>query len=320
MSLEGIAAATGCTCWRKFEFEYTDCWLLLAPVAFHLRNQRQRSAVGRLPFGNGRHVLNTRCRSTSATSLASRKCLAPPTTISAEKIEDLLMAGNYFDGCSGNDSVVELQSSSDLWECADPDGDGSTPLAEPSISASPTLAATSTLAAAKSRTAASACPSRPSGRWNGAWLAQCPAMPSPAATSDLSVIGDMLAFGAVKVGGPHRSLSLTNAQCIVDMLPGTSGPSALANRHQTNCTGCNPMGIGGLKTAWRPTPSPSHCNSVLRHTKNTEASPTAPCAIRASVASASTSASPIARPRTATCRCSMRTAGTTSSRTLRRPA
>ncbi|MBK8567573.1 MAG: hypothetical protein IPN76_30710 [Saprospiraceae bacterium] len=59
----------------------------------------------------------------------------------------------------------------------------------------------------------------------------------------------MLAQGSIVIGGTNRSLTVNDAQCIVNLLPGTGGPNVLANCHQVNCTSCNPPGIGGMKNS-----------------------------------------------------------------------
>jgi hypothetical protein len=56
--------------------------------------------------------------------------------------------------------------------------------------------------------------------------------------------------GSVLIGGSNRSITINDAQCVVNLLPGTGGPAVLGNCQQTNCSGgCNPLGIGGLKNA-----------------------------------------------------------------------
>jgi hypothetical protein len=79
------------------------------------------------------------------------------------------------------------------------------------------------------------------------------------ATTDLAIIADLLSntngtSNPLIIGGIHRSLTITDPNCIVNLLPGTVWPAALANCHQTNCTSltgvnCNPMGIGGMKNS-----------------------------------------------------------------------
>jgi hypothetical protein len=59
-----------------------------------------------------------------------------------------------------------------------------------------------------------------------------------------------LGSSPVVVGGSSRSISVSDAQCMMNLLPGTGGPAVLSNCQQVNCAGgCNPMGIGGLKNA-----------------------------------------------------------------------
>ncbi|MBK9018374.1 MAG: hypothetical protein IPM82_32420 [Saprospiraceae bacterium] len=54
-------------------------------------------------------------------------------------------------------------------------------------------------------------------------------------------------FGPLVVGGPNNSLTLTQAQCVADLLPGIGYPSELAACQQMNCVGCNPAGPDGMK-------------------------------------------------------------------------
>ncbi|MCC6724603.1 MAG: T9SS type A sorting domain-containing protein, partial [Saprospiraceae bacterium] len=76
-----------------------------------------------------------------------------------------------------------------------------------------------------------------------------PAASTSGAASDLQVIQQLLVSGPIKIGGPDRSLTVNDANCVPNLLPGVGGPNVLRNCHQTNCTGCNEMGIGGLKNA-----------------------------------------------------------------------
>jgi hypothetical protein len=75
-----------------------------------------------------------------------------------------------------------------------------------------------------------------------------PANTVPGNLTDLQVISTLLGQGPLVVGGTHRSLTLTDAQCLVNLVPGVGNPSVLGNCHQTNCAnGCNPAGPIGMK-------------------------------------------------------------------------
>jgi hypothetical protein len=64
----------------------------------------------------------------------------------------------------------------------------------------------------------------------------------------LGLIQQLLnSYGPLTIGG-ENSLTLTQAQCVVNLLPGQGGPSQLGPCDQVNCAGgCNPASSGGLK-------------------------------------------------------------------------
>jgi hypothetical protein len=246
-------APGGCTGWRRYDFTYTNCGGHTRPWSFTYEINDNEAPLGVCPSGNGGTSNGNTPMTINVTNLSCIEEVPCPDDYDfSEKIAELLMVGDFFDVCSGNDLVVELQSASDLWECADPDGDGQFTfgrtfyfrIADPCGNEYP-----------------GGCDVTYSGKClpietfrQEDWGIAGGAPGSFMNTSDLIIIEDMLAYGPVVVGGPNRSLSITQPQCIIDLLPGTGGPSVLANCHQTNCTGsngsaCNPMGIGGIKNS-----------------------------------------------------------------------
>ncbi|MCC6726302.1 MAG: hypothetical protein IT258_17475, partial [Saprospiraceae bacterium] len=118
-------AASGCNGWRRFDFLYTDCGGHSHPWSFTYEINDNEAPLGTCPSGNGGAIGNNTPVSVSVTNLSCIEEVPCPEDYDfSEKIEELLVAGNYFDVCSGNDLTVTLESSSDLWQCADPDGDG----------------------------------------------------------------------------------------------------------------------------------------------------------------------------------------------------
>ncbi|MEK7253464.1 MAG: hypothetical protein AAB316_01860, partial [Bacteroidota bacterium] len=83
------------------------------------------------------------------------------------------------------------------------------------------------------------------GAWGNAGGAPGATLTPP--VSDLLVLNTLLSapYGPLVLGGNGRSLTLTDAQCIVNLLPGNGTPGMLANCHQTNCSGCNPASKDG---------------------------------------------------------------------------
>jgi hypothetical protein len=158
-----------------------------------------------------------------------------------QKIQELLAAGHIHDQCSGSDLVVSLDSWSALWECADPDGDGQYTfgrtfyfsIADQCGNEMPDLCSVTYSGKCQPVTAFTP------GDWS---------LGSEGSSIDLPLIQHLLdGYGPLTVGGLHRSLTLTDAQCLASLLPGKGYPGTLANCHQTNCqNGCNPTGPLGL--------------------------------------------------------------------------
>ncbi len=241
-------AAGGCTGWRKYSFVYTDCGGHSHPWNFTYYINDNEGPLGTCPSGSvsgGNGPV-----SVSVRDLACIEEVPCPADYDfMPKVEELLEAGNYFDVCDGANVIVTLDSWSDLWECSDPDGDGVY-----------TFGRTFYFRIADhcGNEYASLCEVTYSGEcqpietfrssdWGVAGGA--PGTSVSASTADLQVISTLLNNNPLTIGGGNRSLKVTDPQCIVDLLPGTGGSSMLANCHQEDCTGCNPMGIGGMKNA-----------------------------------------------------------------------
>ncbi len=160
------------------------------------------------------------------------------------KINELLDAGNFFDYCNGNDLVVTLDSWTDLWQCSDADGDGVYTfgrtfyftIADQCGNEFPELC---------SVTYSGVC--QPMATYpEEVWGLQSELTGNYGI--NLQTIESLLSgYGPLTIGGADRSLTLTDAQCVADLLPASGNPGVLANCHQVNCDGCNPAGPSGMK-------------------------------------------------------------------------
>ncbi|MBK8565885.1 MAG: hypothetical protein IPN76_21715 [Saprospiraceae bacterium] len=237
-------AASGCTGWRKFDFVYTDCGGHSHPWSFSYEINDNEAPLGNCPAGNGGPV---------TVNVDNLSCIAevpcPDDYDFSDKIEEMLVAGDYFDVCSGDDLVVELQGASDPWQCADPHNDGQFTfgrtfyfrIADPCGNEFP--------GGCEVTFSGECLPIETFRQEDWGIAGELPGNAVSPATTDLAIIADLLANNPLIIGGNNRSLTLTNPQCIVDLLPSSGWPGILANCHQTNCTGCNPMGIGGMKNS-----------------------------------------------------------------------
>ncbi|MBI5916372.1 MAG: T9SS type A sorting domain-containing protein [Bacteroidetes bacterium] len=236
---------TGCSGWRKYAFVYTDCGGHSHPWSLTYTINDDQAPLGTCPSGpasvGGGIALNV----TDIACIEDVPC--PGDYDFTIKVEELLVAGNIFDVCSGTDLIVTLDSWTDLWQCSDADGDGVYTfgrtfyfrIADLCGNEFPDVCAV---------TYSGECLPIETFRQE-AWGIVGGAPGSFMNTSDIIIIEDMLAYGPVVVGGGNRSLTLTEPPCIVALLPGIGGPTVLANCHQTNCTGCNPSGPSGMKNA-----------------------------------------------------------------------
>ncbi len=236
-------SANGCTGTRTYSYVYRDCGGRTRPWSFTYIIEDNQAPVGTCPSGNSPV-------SVDVTNLACIDDVPCPDDYNFNsKIQELLAAGNYYDVCYGSQVFVTLVDDSGLWECSDPDGDGDFTFGRTFFfritdrcgNAHPSLCEV---------TYSGAC--QPLETFSMAeWGIEggAPGNTVSAATTDLSVITTLLGSGPVAVGGANRSITVNDAQCMMNLLPGTGGPAILANCQQVNCTGCNPMGIGGLKNA-----------------------------------------------------------------------
>jgi hypothetical protein len=249
-------APGGCTGWRKFDFTYTDCGGHSHPWSFTYEINDNEAPLGTCPSGNGG---TSNGNSPVAVSVTNLSCIeevpCPDDYDFTEKVEELLVAGNYFDVCSGADLVVELDSYSDLWQCADPDGDGAYTFGRTFYFRIADPCGNEYASLCEVTYSGECLPLETFRQEDWGIFGAMPGNAVNVATTDLSVIGNLLsASSPLTIGGSHRSLTVTQPQCIVDMLPGLGLPAVLANCHQTNCSGpngasCNPMGIGGMKNS-----------------------------------------------------------------------
>ncbi|MBI1227824.1 MAG: T9SS type A sorting domain-containing protein [Bacteroidetes bacterium] len=231
-------SGNGCSGVRTFTYMYTDCGGHTHPWSFTYFADDNEPPVGNLPTGNG----STDNPGVNETNLSCVEEVPCPTNYDfSTKIQQLLTAGHFYDLCSGNDLVVTLDSWSALWECQDTDGNGNYTfgrtfyfsIADQCGNEFPSLCAVTYSGSCQPIT------TFPQSTWG---------LEDEMGSIDLGTIQHLLdAYGPLKVGGSARSLTLTVAQCVADLLPGQGGPDQLANCHQLNCNGCNPVGPNGMK-------------------------------------------------------------------------
>jgi Secretion system C-terminal sorting domain len=240
-------ASSGCTGWRKYSFVYTDCGGHSHPWNFTYYINDNEGPLGTCPSGGS-------VGGPVSVSVRNLSCIedvpCPADYDFLPKVEELLEAGNYFDVCDGDNVIVTLDSWSDLWECSDPDGDGVYTFGRTFYFRIADHCGNEYASLCEVTYAGNCQPleSFRSSDWGIAGGA--PGTSVSAATTDLQVISTLLGTNPILIGGGSRSLRVSEAQCVVDLLPGMGGPGILANCHQVNCTnGCNPMGVGGMKNA-----------------------------------------------------------------------
>ncbi|MCC6724150.1 MAG: T9SS type A sorting domain-containing protein, partial [Saprospiraceae bacterium] len=246
--VEESIAAGGCTGWRKFSYIYTDCGGHSHPWSFTYYINDNEGPLGTCQNNIGPVSINV----TNLGCIEEVPC--PDDYDFSQKIEELIENGNYYDVCSGDNISVTLEGSTDPWNCSDPDGNGIYTFGRTFYFR---------IADACGNEAASLCEVTYSGvclplesfeQEDWGITGGEPGSSVGEDTTDLQVIANLLANNPLVIGGNQRSLTVTNAQCIVDLLPSNGGPSRLGNCHQTNCSGstgvnCNPMGIGGIKNS-----------------------------------------------------------------------
>jgi hypothetical protein len=225
----------GCSGQRKYTYTYTDCAGNSAQWSFTYIANDNEPPVGQ-------------CPNVDVTNLACIGDVPCPDDYDFDlKIKELLDEGGIYDVCSGDDLKVTLDSWTDLWECSN-NGDGNFTfgrtfyfrIADACGNELPSLCGV---------TYSGACLPIETFPQN-AWGIPGGEPGTDAGQTDLEVISGLLgANNPIVIGGNNRSLTVNDAQCIVNLLPGTAGPGVLANCHQVNCTGCNPLGIGGMKNS-----------------------------------------------------------------------
>jgi hypothetical protein len=227
----------GCSGWRKFTFTYTDCGGNTYPWSTTYVANDQEPPTGSCPDVD----------ETNLSCIGDVPC--PEDFDFSAKAQELLDAGGFYDLCSGTNLTVKLVTWTEPWDCSDADGDGNFTfgrtfyfsVADACGNEIPSLCAV---------TYAGNCQPIETFLQSGWGIPGGePSEVVGNGTTDLSIITDLLALSPVVMGGANRSLTVTDAACAVNLMPGTSAPSILSNCHQTNCMGCNPMGVGGLKNS-----------------------------------------------------------------------
>ncbi len=237
--------ASGCSGIRTYTYVYVNCGGFSHAWNFTYYINDDQPPVGVCPGGGGGAVGGG-----ASVNVTNLNCISdvpcPDTYDFSVKAKELLAAGGFKDICSGTNLVVTLDSWSALWDCSDPDGDGTFTfgrtfyfrIADQCGNEFPELCAV---------TYSGAC--QPLNTFTQtAWGLQSE---DPYDSGiNLQVIQTLLNnFGPLTIGGNNRSLTLTDAQCLANLLPGVGGPDVLAACQQVNCLGCNPTGPGGMKNS-----------------------------------------------------------------------
>ncbi len=234
-----IPGETPCSGTRIYTYVYTDCGGNSHPWSFTFYANDNEPPVGNCPAGGS--IGGSSVDETGLTCIDQVPC--PGQYDFTGKIHQLLAAGGFYDVCSGHDLVVTLDSWTALWECSDPDGDGVNTfgrtfyfrIADQCGNEYPDVCAVTYSGVCQPIS------TFPQSAWG---LEQEVGFPEV----DLQEIQLLLDnFGPLTIGDGTRTLTLTQAQCVADLLPGQGTPSVLANCQQTNCVGCNPAGPGGIK-------------------------------------------------------------------------
>lgn len=232
----------GCSGIRTYTYVYTDCGGHSHPWSFTYYANDEQPPVGICPGGGGGTISGN---SVDVTNLECIDQVPCPTSYDfTSKIQQLILAGGFYDLCSGKNLVVTLDSWSALWDCADPEGDGTFTfgrtfyfrIADQCGNEFPELC---------SVTYSGAC--QPLNTFSQTGWGLQSEDPNESGIN-LQMIQSLLNnYGPLTIGGPNNSLILTQAQCVADLLPGIGFPSVLGACQQTNCLGCNPTGPGGMK-------------------------------------------------------------------------
>lgn len=232
---------SGCSGTRTYTYIYTSCTGASKTWTYTFFANDNEPPIGNCTSGSlaSVDVTNLSC-------IASVPC--PDSYDFSAKAQELLAAGGFYDVCSGGDLTIELDSWTDLWECSDPDGNGVNTfgrtfyfrIADQCGNEYPTLCG---LTYSGVCTPIETFPMQ-------AWGLAGGEPGTVEGTTDVAVIGTLLNNNPLVVGGGNRSLTFTDANCVVALLPGLGTPTVLSNCHQTDCTGgCNPAGPEGMKNA-----------------------------------------------------------------------
>jgi len=230
----------GCTGSRTYTYVYTSC----SGVSKTWRHTYHAND-NEPPVGNCGGAAFAGVNVTNLSCIADVPC--PGDYDFGPKMAQLLAAGGIYDVCSGSDLVVELDSWSSLWQCNDDAGTGVNTfgrtfyfrIADQCGNEMPSLCGV---------TYSGVCQPLQTflqGDWGNE--GGQPGASTPNLDSDLATIQSLLNMGPFSVGGANRSITLTDAQCVLNLLPGIGNPTVLSNCQQVNCAGCNPAGPIGMK-------------------------------------------------------------------------
>ncbi len=233
---------SGCSGVRTFTYVYTNCGGFS-----HTWSHTYYANDNEPPVGN---CVSGSLNSVDVTNLSCIEDVPCPGDYDfSSKIEEMLAAGNIYDICSGDDLIVVLDSWSSLWQCNDDNSDGVYTFGRTFYFS---------IIDQCGNEMASLCPVTYSGVcqpleffMQGDWGIEGdePSTSTAVDSNDLQTITTLLAQGPLMVGGSLRSLTLTDAQCVQNLLPSIGAPTVLSNCQQTNCSGCNPSGPSGMKNS-----------------------------------------------------------------------
>ncbi|MCC6726461.1 MAG: T9SS type A sorting domain-containing protein, partial [Saprospiraceae bacterium] len=241
---------TGCFGLRTYTYLYTDCAGNSQPWSFTYHINNDEPPTGNCPSG---------LPSTASLDEANLGCIeelpCPDSFDFSLKIAELAALGGFVDVCDGNGINIELDSWSAVWDCEDPDNDG-----------------VYTFGRTYYFRISDACGNEFPSLCGITYSGEClPLETFPQAAwgiaggepgnsvnpniSDTLMIQGLLDMGPFAIGGTHRSVKVTDATCMVNLLPGIGFSKPLANCHQINCTGgpngtgCNPQGLSFIKNS-----------------------------------------------------------------------
>ncbi len=221
----------GCMGTRIYTFTYRDCGGRTQEWKFTYFVKDDIAPMGTIPDVDE--------------EVACLEDLPCPDDDFSDKMAEIIAEGDFYDNCK--EPIAMLHSWTDVVGCSDPDGDGVFTFSRTYYFVIKDCCG-NTYPEFVPVTYFGLC--QPLGSFSMSdWGIEGdePSLNANANT-DLEVIQQLLG-NSIKIGGTARSLTVNNAQCVMDLLPGTGGPSVLSDCHQVNCTGCNEMGVGGMKNA-----------------------------------------------------------------------